>query len=108
MKEQSYFESIMEGLQQAVDFKNGDNSKCRVRMVTIPDVEPVSEYSKEQIKELRIKNNFTQKTFADVLGVSAKSVEAWEAGIRKPTGTANRLFQLIEREPSVINYVVKF
>ena len=88
------FESIKRGLEQIIAFENGDTSvKCRVRTVTIPDVEPIVEYSKEKIKELRQKNNFTQKTFADVLGVTPKAVEAWEAGKRKPSGTANRLFQ---------------
>ena len=102
------FESIKRGLEQIIAFENGDTSvKCRVRTVTIPDVEPVTEYSKEKIKELRQKNNFTQKTFADVLGVTTKAVEKWEAGERKPTGTANRLFQLIEKEPSIINVVIK-
>ena len=102
------FESVKRGLEQIIAFENGDTSvKCRVRTVTIPDVEPVTEYSKEKIRELRQKNNFTQKTFADVLGVTTKAVEKWEAGERKPTGTANRLFQLIEKEPSIINVVIK-
>ena len=102
------FESIKRGLEQIIAFENGDTSvKCRVRNVTIPDVEPVTEYSKEKIKELRQKNNFTQKTFANVLGVTTKAVEKWEAGERKPTGTAKRLFQLIEKEPSIINVVIK-
>ena len=57
------FESIMRGLKQVADYTNGDTSKCRVRMATIPDIEPVTEYSKEQIKQLRTKNNFTQQTF---------------------------------------------
>ena len=78
-----------------------------VRYVTIPDVELVTEYTKDRIKELPQKNNFTQKTFAEVLGVTAKAVEKWESGERKPTGTANRLFQLIEKDPSIINAIVK-
>ena len=101
------FESIMRGLQEVADYMDGKPNKCRVRYVTIPDVEPVTEYSKDRIKELRQKNNFTQKTFAEVLGVTAKAVEKWESGERKPTGTANRLFQLIEKDPSIINAIVK-
>jgi len=103
MKKQTYYESIMEGLQQIIAFENGDASKARIRMVTIPDIEPVAEYSKEQIKEIRQKNKFSQKSFAELLAVSPKSVEAWETGKRKPTGTAKRLFQLIEKEPGIIN-----
>jgi hypothetical protein len=28
------FESIMRGLQQVADYKNGDKTKCRVRTIT--------------------------------------------------------------------------
>jgi len=66
MAEQTYYESIKKGLEQLIAFENGDTSKARVRVVEIPNVEPITEYSKEKIKELRQKNNFTQKTFADV------------------------------------------
>jgi len=48
-----------------------------------------------------------QRYFAELLGVTLKSVEAWESGKRQPTGTAKRLFQLIEKEPSIINVVIK-
>jgi len=107
MKEQSYFESIMEGLQQIADFKNGDTSKVRVRVVEIPDIEPITEYTKEKIKEIRHKNNFTQKTFAEIFGVTPKAVEAWEAGKRRPTSAAQRLFQLMEKDPNIINTIIK-
>ena len=102
------FESIKRGLEQIIAFENGDTSiKCRVRNATIPDIEPVVVYSKEKIRALRQKNNFTQKVLADVLGVTQKAVEKWETGERSPSGTANRLFQLIEKDPSIINSIIK-
>ena len=100
--------SILRGLQDIIDFQNGDTSKARVRVVTIPDIEPITEYPKEKIREIRQKTNLTQKYFADMLGVTSKSVEAWEAGTRKPTGTAKRLFQLIEKDPTILNHMVKY
>ena len=36
------------------------------------------------IKEARIKANFTQKNLAELLGISKRSLESWENGIRKP------------------------
>ena len=101
------FNSLKEALEQVIAFQNGDTSKCRVRMVTIPEIEPVTEYSKEQIKEIRQKNQFTQKSFAELFGVSPKAVEAWESGVRKPTGTAKRLFQLMEKDPQIIKMIVR-
>jgi len=96
-------ERIIKSLQQAIDFQNGDKTKCRVKMVEKPELEPLAEYPKEKIREIRQKNNFTQKYFAELLGVSSKSVEAWEEGKRKPTGTAIRLFQLMELNPDMVN-----
>ena len=107
MAEKTYYESIMTGLQQAIDFEKGDTSKGRIRIVEIPVIEPLNEYPKEKIKELRQKVNLPQKYFAELLGVTLKSVEAWETGKRKPTGSAKRLFQLIEKDPNLINSVIK-
>jgi len=107
MAEKTYYESIMEGLQQAVDFEKGDTSKGRIRIVEIPEIEPLNEYPKEKIKELRQKVNLPQKYFAELLGVTLKSVEAWESGKRQPTGTAKRLFQLMEKNPNIINTFIR-
>ena len=107
MPEQTYYESIMEGLQQAIDFEKGDISKGRIRIVEIPIIEPLNEYPKEKIKELRQKVNLPQKYFAELLGVTLKSVEAWETGKRKPTGSTKRLFQLIDKDPALVNSIMR-
>lgn len=40
----------------------------------------------------------TQKVFANYMGVSLKTVEAWENGINHPVGPACRLLSLLERK----------
>jgi len=107
MAKKTYYESIMTGLQQAIDFEKGDTSNGRIRIVEIPEIEPLNEYPKEKIKELRQKVNLPQKYFAELLGVTLKSVEAWESGKRQPTGTAKRLFQLIEKDPNVVSSMMR-
>jgi putative transcriptional regulator len=62
---------------------------------TIPDIR---QFSKEEIKQLRNNVNCTQEMFAKILGVSKKTVEAWESGISKPNGSALRLLALIENK----------
>jgi len=37
----------------------------------------------------------TQAVFADYLGVSPKTIEAWELGRTHPTGPANRLLDIL-------------
>lgn len=36
------------------------------------------------IKDIRLKNGWTQKQFAELLGVSVRTVQNWDQGIRSP------------------------
>lgn len=85
------FDDLQEGLAQAIDFAKGKGPA----RVTTYKIDPVEEFSKEQIHEIRIKAQMTQRTFADYLGVSVKTVEAWERGRTHPTGPAFRLITLL-------------
>jgi len=38
----------------------------------------------------------TQSLFANYMGVSSKTVEAWEKGTNHPTGAAYRLISILE------------
>ena len=107
MSEQTHFESLVEALNQAINYEKGNKALGRVRIASIPDIEPIKEYSKEKIKEVRRQTNLPQKYFAELIGVSPRAVEAWEAGTRKPTGTAKRLLQLIEKNPNVVDSLIR-
>lgn len=104
--DEKIFNDTMQGLSEALAYTQGDKTKGRSRFVSVPDILPLKEYSNEEIRQIRIEKQMTQKTFADVLGVSVKSVEAWEAGTNKPNGSAVRLLQLIEKEESVLQYML--
>jgi putative transcriptional regulator len=45
----------------------------------------------------------TQKLFAAALGVSVKTVEAWEAGTNKPIGVANRMLELLSIDAELLD-----
>ena len=107
IKEKTHFESLVESLNQAIDFEKGNKKSARVRIASIPDIEPIEDFSKEKIKEIRYSTNLPQKHFAELIGVTQRAVEAWESGTRKPTGSAKRLFQLIVKDPRVINYMIR-
>ena len=49
-------------------------------------------------KEIRKKAGMTQTVFASYMGVSKKTVEAWESGRTHPTGPAFRLLDILEAE----------
>lgn len=42
----------------------------------------------QQIKKARIKAGLSRRDLAEVCGVSPRTVEAWEQGLRKPSGPA--------------------
>jgi len=37
------------------------------------------------------------------MGVSVKTVEAWEMGQNKPAGAARRLLSLLQKEPAILS-----
>jgi putative transcriptional regulator len=85
------FEDLQEGLLQAIDYAKGTGA---ARTVTYK-IDPVVELNKDQIREIRMHAMMTQNVFADYLGVSVKTVEAWERGRTHPTGPAYRLMSFL-------------
>lgn len=94
-EENTVFSSIMTGLHEAVGYKKGNGKGVKRRTVTIS---PLPDYTKERIKILRNTLNLSQVVFAKALGVSVKTVEAWESGRNKPQGPALRILQLLEAD----------
>ena len=90
------FEDLKEGLEQAIDYANGNGTSRTVTYTILP----VTEYDRKQIREIRMKANMTQQVFASFLGVSVKTVEAWETGRTHPSGPAYRLMYLLSNNQS--------
>ena len=89
----SLFEDLKEGLNQAIDYEKG-KGKAKVKRLIIM---PVKKYSNDEIRTIRNRAGMTQTTFANYLGVSKKTVEAWEKGRTHPTGPAYRLLEILEQ-----------
>ncbi|MCR4656487.1 MAG: helix-turn-helix domain-containing protein [Lachnospiraceae bacterium] len=90
----SRFEDLREGLQEAIDFEKG-TGKAKTTVFLIA---PVTKYSNEQIKSIRNKSGMTQAVFANYMGVSKKTVEAWELGRTYPTDPACRLLDILDQD----------
>ncbi|MDC7220344.1 MAG: type II toxin-antitoxin system MqsA family antitoxin [Spirochaetales bacterium] len=97
-KESNYFTSIITGLNEALEVSKG-NLQARRRKVTIT---PVPEFNANKIKEIREALNLSQMIFAEAIGVSVKTVEAWESGRNKPQGPASRFLQLLDQDHSFL------
>lgn len=90
----------MEGINQAVEYEKGNLKKVRKKIVRIS---PIPHYKSEEIKRLRNALKLSQALFAGLLGVSVKTVEAWESGRNKPEGPAQRMLELLEKNPEILN-----
>lgn len=53
-------------------------------------------------KKIRTSTGMSQKIFASYMGVSDKTVEAWEAGTNHPSGAASRLLSMMEIDEDLI------
>jgi len=53
-----------------------------------------------EIKNVRESLNLTQVEFAERLGVSQATVSLWEAGARRPTGSALKMIEVVAQEKS--------
>lgn len=91
----SVFHQIKAGLEEAIAYERG-TLEARVTKLS---VEPVTHYDPAEIKSIRKNTGFTQTVFAQYMGVSVKTVEAWEAGRNHPEGAACRLLALTKADP---------
>ncbi len=89
-----FFSGIMSGLEEALAYEKGTAKAATfARKRSLPDVDP---------RTIRKTMNMTQKDFAGVLGVSTRTVEAWESGRSSPTPTARNLMFLIQQNPELV------
>lgn len=56
-----------------------------------------------EIREIRDTLQASQGVLARYLNVSTKLVQAWEAGVRIPSGPALVLLRIVERQPGLID-----
>ncbi|KAE9541399.1 type II toxin-antitoxin system MqsA family antitoxin [Ursidibacter maritimus] len=60
-------------------------------------------YQISPIVETRNKVKLSQPKFAEKLGISVNTLRSWEQGLRKPSGAAKTLLDLLHRKPELIN-----
>jgi len=75
---------ILDGLREIKRGKHG-------RVVNVPDV-----------GKIREKTGLSQARFAELLGVSVRTLQDWEQGRRAPSGAARTLLLIADRDPKVL------
>ena len=110
------FEELREALRQAKAVRRGEAAPSRVWSVTRNDkgklhrrqLDPKAyEYERrveweKTIAATRTRLRLSQDKFAELLGISVKTLHNWEQGRRKPTGAARVLLRVASRHPEVV------
>ena len=94
------FEDIIASLNELKDHAEGKPTGVVVHRRVSQEVVAIPTFTPQEIRQVRIDSNLSQKTFAACVGVSLKSVEAWEGGRSCPDGAARRTIGLMRDNPS--------
>lgn len=95
-------DTLKDSMNELMEFAHNKPNKVTVRKYTLNNL---PEYDPLTIRTVRNKTQMTQKVFSDLLGVSVRTVEAWETGKSNPNGSARRLLQLIEQMPEIVKEI---
>ncbi|MCL2089590.1 MAG: helix-turn-helix domain-containing protein [Oscillospiraceae bacterium] len=91
-------ESIKRGLEEMIQHAEG---KIELKSHYV-SAAPLKKYTADQIRQIRDNLNMSQGFFADVIGVSKKTVESWEYGRGRPSGAAARILSIAENDPEAL------
>lgn len=92
------YESIMRGLNDALDHARGKDVGARVHQVTVPAVD---------VAAIRASTGLSQSAFARSIGVAKGTLLNWEHGRRQPTGPAQVLLAMIAKRPSLVSELLR-
>lgn len=88
------FDQLMESLEEAANHARGKKTKVRI---TRWEIKPVKKYSASAVKKIRKKVNLSQPLFAELLGMSVKTVRSWEQGLSTPSRSSARLLEALDK-----------
>jgi putative transcriptional regulator len=89
--EEQLFNELVDSVKQAKKIMKNELDASRAYTFQEPDV-----------KAIRKKIGLSQAMFATLIGVSCKTLQNWEQGLRSPRGPARALLEIARKEPEAI------
>ena len=90
------FAELMESIEEGGKILRGEKPASRKTASSMPNV-----------KRIREQYQLSQTEFAQMLGVSARTLRNWELGRRVPRGTARVLLQVAAQHPEAVLDVMR-
>lgn len=78
-------------------YEAGAIDQVTMREFDTLSVAPVGPLRPAQIKRIREASHVSQAVFAALLNTSVSTVQKWEVGQKRPTGTALKLLHLVQK-----------
>ena len=103
MPKMSFGEKLIQSAKQAEAHSAG---KKKLR-ASIMEILPVPDYKPQQIKDIRARLGLTQGLMGGIVGVSTKTVEAWEVGYRRPSSSAMRVLAELDTNPTYFEKIAR-
>ncbi|HKK08586.1 MAG TPA: helix-turn-helix domain-containing protein [Gemmatimonadota bacterium] len=89
------FVELLDSIREGGEILRGERDASRVFQAEEPDVAAI-----------RSAYGLSQSQFAELLGISVRTLQNWEQGRRTPRGAARVLLQVAARHPEAILSVV--
>jgi putative transcriptional regulator len=80
----------------------GEKLLQSIREMNAGKVARATQIAPNEVAAARLKTGLSQSQFAQVLHISARTLQEWEQGRRKPSGAAQALIQIAFKHPEVI------
>jgi putative transcriptional regulator len=94
----SAYDSIMQGLNEALDYAQGKETGAVVHQIEVPTVD---------VAAIRASTGLSQGAFARSIGVAKGTLLNWEHGRRHPSGPAQVLLAMIAKKPSLVSELLR-
>ena len=79
-------------------YKAGAMDEITMRQIDAMCLPEKKSFLPEDIKRIRAENHVSQAVFATILGIGKTTVQQWEQGLKRPSGPARRLLDLLDRK----------
>ena len=92
------YDMISDVLDELITDYTANDGKNLTQKTIKMQITPIKSYDGQAIRNIRLKNRLTQVALSKYLGVSKKTIEAWESNRNKPNGPSSRLLEMIDKE----------